>query len=126
MRSDSHSLASAEPLPGTKSVGAPERPQSAPPARSTRVLNGSLIFVAIRCTLQYIVLPFVLPWFGLGGIFSVVISAVLEVVALGFIGFNIWQLWNTSWRWRYLGLSVLMISIIGLFLYLDLQHLLQL
>jgi hypothetical protein len=86
-------------------------------------MNGSLIFVATRCTLQYVVLPFVLPWFGIGGRFSIVISAVLEVVALGMIFFNMHQLWNTSWRWRYMGLSVLTISLIGIFLYFDLRSL---
>jgi hypothetical protein len=86
-------------------------------------MNGSLIFVATRCTLQYVVLPFVLPWFGIGGRFSIVISAVLEVVALGMIFFNLRQLWNTDWRWRYMGLSVLTVTLIGIFLYFDLRNL---
>jgi hypothetical protein len=125
MQSNSQSLAGVEALPNTELESAPQSKKADPPASSTRALNNSLIFVSIRCTLQYVILPFVLPWFGLGGIFSIVISLVLEVVALGSIIFNIWQLWNTSWRWRYLGLSALMISIIILFLYLDVQHLLQ-
>jgi hypothetical protein len=88
---------------------------------ANRVIGGSMIFVSIRCTLQYVILPFVLPWFGLSGGLSVAISMVLETVALGMIVFNIVQLWNTSWRWRYLALSTVTVSMIGLFLYLDLR-----
>jgi hypothetical protein len=39
------------------------------------------------------------------------------------IAYNIRRLWSTSWRWRYLGLSVIMIGVIGLFLYTDAQFL---
>jgi hypothetical protein len=86
---------------------------------SDRLMGGSLVFVAIRCTLQYVVLPFVLPLIGVGGGVSAVIAAVIDVVALGMIAYNIRRLWNTSWRWRYLVLSIVMIAIIALFLYQD-------
>ena len=87
--------------------------------RSDRIMGGYLIFVAIRCTLQYVVFPFLLPFFGLGGSFSNVISLVFEVVALGVMTYNVIQLWPTSWRWRYLALSVMMGSIIAVFIYTD-------
>ncbi len=87
--------------------------------RSDRILGGSLIFVAIRCTLQYVVLPFILPLFGVGGVVSILISLVLEVFALALMAFNVWQLWPTSWRWRYLALSVVMASLVGVFIYTD-------
>jgi hypothetical protein len=32
--------------------------------RGDRIVGGSIVFVAIRCTLQYVVLPFILPFFG--------------------------------------------------------------
>jgi hypothetical protein len=84
-------------------------------------MGGSMVFVAVRCTLQYIILPFVLPLVGLSGTLSVAISAIIDVVALGMIAYNIKRLWYTNWRWRYLGLSVVMILIIGLFLFLDIR-----
>jgi hypothetical protein len=88
-----------------------------------RVIGGSMIFVAIRCTIQYIVLPFILPLFGLGNTVSVVLSTILEVVALVTIIYNLVRLWNTSWRWRYLGLSAVMGGLIAVFLYFDIIHL---
>jgi len=100
-----------------------EQAEQQPNTRATRVVGGSMVFVAIRCTLQYVILPFVLPWIGLGGNSSVWISTVLEVFALGMILFNIHQLWNTSWRWRYIGLSAITITLIAIFLYFDLRHL---
>ena len=94
--------------------------------RGNRVMGGSLLFVAIRCTLQYVILPFVLPFVGLSGTLSIAISAVLELIALAVILYNIQRLWHTSWRWRYVGLSVFTITIIAIFLYYDARLLLPL
>lgn len=87
-------------------------------------MGGYIVFVAIRCTLQYVLLPFVLPFVGLNDSVSVAISAVIDVVALGMIAYNIRRLWNTSWRWRYVALSVVMISILAVFLVKDFNFLL--
>lgn len=88
-----------------------------------RVLGSSLAIVAIRCTLQYVILPFVLPLLGFSGQLSLWLSAALEIFALGMMVYNVRRLWRTSWRWRYLGLSVLMGSMLLMFLILDLQAL---
>jgi len=91
--------------------------------RSDRILGGSFVFVAIRCTLQYVVLPFALPLLGLGGLFSVIISLALEIFALGLMTYNVWQLWPTRWRWRYLALSVVAATLVGVFVYMDVRAL---
>ncbi len=92
--------------------------------RASAVIGGSVVFVAVRCTLQYIVLPFVLPFFGVGDLFSVAITFVLELVALGTIFYNVHRLWNTSWRWRYLTFSTFIAAMIIYFLYEDVHLLL--
>jgi len=84
-----------------------------------------MAWVAVRCTLQYIVLPFALPLFGVSGSLSIVISLALSLFALGLMAYNVIQLWPTSWRWRYLGLSAVMMLIIGLFVALDIRALLE-
>lgn len=91
--------------------------------RSDRYTGTYLVIVCVRCTIQYILLPFVLPFFGLGGIVGTGISMVIDVIALGMISYNIYRLWNTSWRYRYLALSVVMIGIIAVFLYNDIRTL---
>lgn len=93
--------------------------------RGQRALRLPLIWIAVRCTLQYILLPFVLPFFGIGGRLSIWLSALLEVVALAMVTYNIRRLWGTSWRWRYLALSTITLAAIGLFLYEDVRALLQ-
>ena len=89
--------------------------------RSDRIMGGSLLFVAVRCILQYVLLPFALPFFGLTSALSVGISLALEVVAVAMIAYNIKVLWHTSWRARYLALSAIFLLIIGIFTYMDLQ-----
>jgi hypothetical protein len=86
---------------------------------SDRVMGGYILFVAVRCTLQYILLPFVLPLIGLNNAISIALSALIDVFALGMIVYNIRRLWNTSWRWRYVALSVIMVSILAVFLVKD-------
>lgn len=97
-------------------------PSPADMKRSDRLMGGSLVFVAIRCTLQYVVLPFVLPFFGLAGSWSVGIATAIDLLALGMIAYNVRRLWNTSWRWRYLALSVVMVAILLVFLYQDYKY----
>ena len=100
-----------------------KEPSAAQLDRATKTLGSSIVFSALRCTLQYIVLPFVLPWLGMTGTVSLVISLVLEGLAVGIIVYNIIALWPTNWRWRYLGLGTVMLFILGVFLYNDLQTL---
>ncbi len=91
--------------------------------RANAVLGGSMLFVAVRCTIQYVLLPFILPLLGLGDTISVALGATFGLLALAMITFNIIRLWNTDWRWRYLGMGTLMASLILIFLYFDLRTL---
>jgi hypothetical protein len=102
------------------------KPSDADVKRTDRLMGGSLLFVAIRCTLQYVLLPFVLPFMGLNSTISVGLSVIIDLIALGMIAYNIKRLWNTSWRWRYLALSVVMVAIIAVFLYNDFNYFLNL
>lgn len=102
----------------TQSAAAPTPEQR---RKGDRMAMGSILFAATRCTIQYILLPFVLPFVGVSGTVSAVISIVLSLVALGFIAFNIRDLWHTGWRYRYLGLGIVMTIIIAIFLYQDMR-----
>jgi hypothetical protein len=91
--------------------------------RTDRILGSYLVFVAVRCTLQYIVLPFVLPFLGVSSAVSVWVSLIIELVALGAISYNIRRLWPTAWRWRYLALCAIMLPILLVFLVSDIRAL---
>jgi hypothetical protein len=94
--------------------------------RSDRITGGYLLFVCVRCTLQYIVLPFVLPLLGLNTSFSVVLSMIIDLIALAAITYNIKRLWPTSWRWRYIALCAVMVPILIVFLVGDIRYLMGL
>jgi len=104
----------------------PSSPSAEAVKRGDRLLAGSLVFVSLRCTLQYIVLPFLLPLLGLRGDLSLSISIAIDLIALATIAYNVRRLWNTSWRWRYLGLAAVMVAFIAFMLYQDARLLLGL
>jgi hypothetical protein len=64
----------------------------------------SFLFVGMRCILQYVVLPFVLPVLGITGIFSTYITFGINVVAIVALIVSVRHLWqiNYSRRWQYL------------------------
>lgn len=88
-------------------------------AFSTTVLGVPLLLTAVRCTLQYIVVPLVLPLFSISGSFSPVVNISAGVVSLGVIFYNLMRLWHTNWRTRYLFLSLFIIPFILVSGYLD-------
>lgn len=91
--------------------------------RTDRYTGGYLLFVCVRCTLQYVVLPFVLPFVGVNNQIGVSLSLAIDVLALGLIVYNAHRLWRTSWRYRYLAMSVVMVGILLVFMYNDLHTL---
>jgi hypothetical protein len=90
--------------------------------RTDRYTGTYLLIVCVRCTIQYILLPFVLPFLGLSGSVATGVSMAIDLLALGMILYNVRRLWNTSWRYRYLALSVVMIAILVVFLVNDLRY----
>jgi hypothetical protein len=94
-------------------------------AAGDRLFTGSLAFVALRCTVRYIALPFLLPLLGLSGGLSAIIALAIDAVAATTILLNVRRLWNTSWRWRYVGLGAVMMVVIAILAWGDLQTLIQ-
>jgi hypothetical protein len=91
--------------------------------RNDKYTGGYLLFVCVRCTIQYIVLPFVLPLVGLNNDIGIRISLAIDFLALAVIAYNVYRLWNTNWRYRYLALSVVMVGILLVFIYHDVRYL---
>lgn len=85
----------------------------------TSVLGVPLALTAIRCTLQYILVPFILPLFGIGGLFSPLVNVAAGVLGVGVILFNLKRLWHSNWRVRYLGLSLVIVPFILVSMYFD-------
>jgi uncharacterized membrane protein len=89
------------------------------------IFNGFMLWAACRCGLQYILVPFLLPLIRLSDAVSIWLNIGISCFAIAVMGWNIWRLWNTSWRKRYITWSIIAISVIGLFLYSDFKALLS-
>jgi hypothetical protein len=100
-----------------------EQPNPAEVAKGDRMVKRSLVFSAVRCTIQYVLVPFVMPFVGLSSRFGAMLGIVVSLAALGMIAFNIRDLWSTSWRYRYLGMGIFFGLIIAVFLALDIRAL---
>src|SRR5581483_769328 len=77
------------------------------PAPAQRALTFGLLLSALRCTVQYILLPVVLPWAGFAAAIPTWILLLLGIVAIGFLARNVRNLWmlHHARRWRYFALA---------------------
>ena len=98
------------------------------PAPAQRALTFGLLLSALRCTVQYIVLPFVLPWVGATAAIPRWLILVLGLLALGALARNVRALWRVrhARRWSYLLLALVVAASLLLFTVVDLRALLQL
>lgn len=83
----------------------PRATSAATAAQSTtnaeRAFNASLAFSAVRCILQYAILPFVLPIIGVVGNFAVVITMAINVLAIVAIYFSLRRFWRVNYKGKY-------------------------
>jgi hypothetical protein len=77
------------------------------------------VLTAIRCTLQYILVPFVLPLIGVSSSISPLANMAAGFASLSVILYNLKTLWNTSWRKRYILLACIAIPMVLLSIYFD-------
>jgi NADH:ubiquinone oxidoreductase subunit 4 (subunit M) len=68
--------------------------------RAERTLALGLILSGIRCTLQYAILPFVLPLLGLSEAVAVEITLVINVIAVVSIVLSIRKFWRIRYKHR--------------------------
>lgn len=79
-----------------------------------RAFSVSLLFSGIRCTLQYLILPVVLPLIGLAGDWSIGIVLLLDAIALTSIIYSLRYFWriNHPQKWNFLPLALSIIVLI--------------
>ena len=88
-----------------------------------RAMSYALVFSAVRCSLQYVVLPFVLPVLGIAGDFPPQVFVVINVIAMVAIVSSVIRLWriNYKYKWQYLGIGIVALLIQVVFTLNDLQ-----
>lgn len=60
----------------------------------------SILVSGIRCTLTYIILPFVAPWIGLAPGVGPVIGLIIGTIAIAANVFSIRRFWRADHRWK--------------------------
>lgn len=93
-------------------------------ARSAEQAFGfSIVFSGVRCIIQYVILPFVLPVLGIAGELATHITLLINILAIGALVFSLRRFWriNYQYRWLYLAIALPALVILSAFLYFDLQ-----
>ncbi len=111
-------------LPAATNAEGQTTPQTAP---TDKGITFALLLSALRCTVQYVVLPFILPWLGLAATIPPWITLALSLVALASLVRNLRYLWRIKHarRWSYLGLAVVIGLGLLVFIGVDLRAMLS-
>lgn len=93
------------------------------PAGAQRAVTFGLLLSAVRCTVQYVLLPFVLPWIGIAASVPPWLTLALSALAIASITRNVRSLWRLrhARRWSYLGLAVIVAASLTVFMVMDLR-----
>lgn len=106
----------------------PEVKRTAPQERGAeRLFSFAMLVSALRCTLSYVILPFILPALGLGAAVGVgpEIGIPVGVVALYFDVKGIRRFWIAGHKWRW-QMSLIYLLVMGLVAYLVIGDIVQL
>lgn len=104
-------------------------PAAAVTARQTRraenALSLSLMFSGLRCILQYVLLPFLLPIVGIAADAAVPILLLINLIAIASIFFSLRRFWTIGYkhRWAYLGVALAALTLLFAFTLYDLMKL---
>ncbi|HMS14843.1 MAG: hypothetical protein V9E99_05470 [Microthrixaceae bacterium] len=82
-------------------------------AEATRLFSRSVVISGVRCTLAYVVFPWILPLIGVTATVGPWLGIVIGVVAIGFNIASIRRFWISRHRWRW-GITALNLSVIAL------------
>lgn len=79
----------------------------------TRAFSRSVMISAVRCTLTYVVFPWILPIIGVTAAVGPWVGIAIGVVAIASNVASIRRFWRADHRWKW-PVSVLNVSVIGL------------
>ena len=101
-----------------------ERPAGVSPRQAVSAFRRSMVISTIRCTLTYLVFPFVLPALGLVTDTGVVISIVIGTLAIICDVFSIRRFFvaDHKWRWHFSTVALFVICMLAILLVKDVVH----
>jgi len=97
-------------------------PTSSAPTSESAVsaFSLSVLISGIRCTLTYVVFPWLLPFLGLVAGFGTAIGVIVGIVAIASNAVSIRRMWATDFRYKWpvtvlnAGIIVLLLVLLGL------------
>lgn len=97
------------------------------PRGADRGFTFAILLSALRCTAQYVLLPFVLPWLGVTAAIPPWLTLIFSAIALISLVRNVRYLWRMRYarRWSYLGLALVVGLGLLIFVGVDLRALLR-
>jgi ABC-type iron transport system FetAB permease component len=101
-----------------------ERPAGASARSAVSAFRRSMVISTIRCTLTYLVFPFVLPALGLVTETGVVLGMVIGVLAITCDVFTIRRFFSVDhkWRWHFSAVAFTVICMLTVLLAQDVVH----
>ncbi len=101
-----------------------ERPQGVSAGSAYRSFQQSMLISGIRCTLTYVVFPFVLPAVGLAKGVGPIVGLVIGSVAIVCDVFTIRRFFTVDhkWRWPFSAIAGAVIGLLVVLLVQDLGH----
>ena len=102
-----------------------ERPAGVTAASAYRAFERSMLISAIRCSLTYVIFPFVLPAVGVASGFGPVLGIVVGVVAIACDVFTIRRFFAADhrYRWHFSVVATSVIVMLSVLLVQDVLHL---
>ena len=93
--------------------------------RAENVLTLSLMFSGLRCILQYVLLPFLLPIVGIAADAAAPILMLINLIAMASIFFSLRRFWTIGYkhRWGYLAVALTALTLLLAFTLHDLMKL---
>ena len=102
-----------------------ERPAGVTSASAYRTFQRSMLISAIRCTLTYVVFPFVVPAIGFATGVGPVVGIVIGVVAMTCDVFTIRRFFSVDhkWLWHFSAVALAVIVLLSVLMVQDIVHL---
>ena len=102
-----------------------ERPPGVTVASAYSAFQRSMLISAIRCTLTYVVFPFVVPAVGFATGVGPILGIIIGVVAMTCDVFTIRRFFTVDhrWRWHFSAVALSVIGLLSVLLVQDIVHL---
>jgi len=104
-----------------------ERPAGVSAKSAYSTFQRSMIISGIRCSLTYVIFPFVVPAIGLATEVGPIVGIVIGVIAIACDAFTIRRFFaiDHKWRWYFSAIALAVIGLLGVLLVQDIAQVLS-